>query len=115
MMTVCSQVFLKVHKLQEFKYSNSFLLSNYMESQGIHTVMQLNKDVEQSPFILTVLFKIKNGKHRLIRKNQKKKSEFIQSALHSCLKTVLENNPENEYLIFFSMLHPSNLYLIYHK
>lgn len=69
-----------------------------MESQGIHTVMQLNKDIEQCPSILPVLCKIQNRQH--IQVNQEETEEkiraFIQSALYSCLKTVLQNNPENE-------------------
>lgn len=60
--------------------------------------MQLNMGIEQSPSILPVLCKIQKGKHILV--NQEEAEEeiraFIQSALYSCLKTVLQNNPENE-------------------
>lgn len=60
--------------------------------------MQLNKDVEQCPFILAELCKIQNRKHIQINWDgvEEEIREFIQSALYSCLKTILQNNPENE-------------------
>lgn len=60
--------------------------------------MQSNKVVKNCPFILAVMCKIQSGKH--IQVNQEEAGgeirDFTQSALYSCLKTVLQNNPENE-------------------
>lgn len=60
--------------------------------------MKSNKDAKQCPFILAVMCKIQNGKHIQVNQEEAEEEirEFIQSALYSCLKTVLQKNPENE-------------------
>lgn len=59
----------------------------------MHMLMQLNKPSDVYPFILPSF--VKSKKENTLRSmGKQKKSEPIQSALHSCSKTVLENKSQ---------------------
>lgn len=59
----------------------------------MHMLMQLNKPADLCPFILSNF--VKSKKENTLRSvGKQKKSELIQSILHSCSKTVLENKSQ---------------------
>lgn len=74
-------------------------------------LMQLNKPADLCPFILSNF--VKSKKENTLRSvGKQKKSELIQSVLHSCSKNSSREQISGKASSYFATLPHSNLYFI---